>query len=385
MRTTINRHRVHIVSACHERHEDLKQSQPEQQYLYHDTLLPDGDETAHIETCEAVPLDDSSLCSEPDSAEVLTTHVIDHEDESEDEESLSHLPSATAIDENELSSHCQVTANHEHHHQNHHHHANVEPDAYLHHGLRPEFIYAEALFPINNDENEESTLLEQIGMTFASREQPQQEGEVQSCGVLVASVSSESPFQGSYIRPGDHIVAINHISCSDMSVETLQELIVRSTVNSSHHHQKDQHKKLSICVHNMYGAPSLVSSSIMKPHGIAKVGITLSRRLGDAIHVKALSDESLFGDGTLLLPKQRCLAVNGRSCEALSAHEASASIKTAVSRVTIVTEIRPTAAVTIAQYEADHHSHTMGGFWRKVMAGILAGGGPRSASKLSSL
>mmetsp|Transcript_23829 Transcript_23829/g.45362 ORF Transcript_23829/g.45362 Transcript_23829/m.45362 type:complete len:383 (+) Transcript_23829:56-1204(+) len=382
MRTTLNRHHVHIVSPCHvQQEEDIKQQQQEQQYFYDGTLL-DDDDTTHIETCEVVPLDDSSV-SEPDVADVLTTRVIFNEDENEneDEETLSHLPLATALDDNDLSSpHCSSPLST---HPEHHHHANVEPDAYLHHGLRPEFIYAEALLP-NDHDKDETLLLQQIGMTFESRQQPQQEGEAKSCGVLVASLSADSPFQGSYIRPGDHIVAINHISCADTSVEKLEELIVRSTSAALNKHH-DEHKKLSICVHNMYGAPSLVSSSIVKPSGTAKVGITLSRRYGDGIHVKALSNESLFGDGALLLPKQRCLAVNGRTCEALSAHEASAVIADTVSRVTIVTEIQRTAAVTIAQYESDHHSHLVGGFWRKVMAGILAGGGPPSASKLSSL
>ena len=354
MRTTTNGHHVRIVSPCNEP-EDMKQLQQQQEQAV--SLFED--DTTHVEACEVVPAD--SWFSEPiiehiETAEVLTTHV------SEDE-SLSHLPLVSAIlaqDDEQHGIHHPSILSLTSHEQQH----TVEPDAYLHSGSRPEFIYASTLL-LNDDE--ETCILEQIGLTFQSRAQG---------GALIASLSPDSPFQGSYVRPGDHIVAINSIACADASLEKIQELILRSSPPTYNHHN-DNKKEVTICVHNSVGAPSLVSSSIMKPNVAAKVGITLRRR-NDVIHVKGLAEDSLFG-GALLLPKQRCVAVNGVPSDHLSAHLASDLIGAAACRVTIVSEIQSNSAVTIARY-GEHV-----GFWRKVaMSAGLAGGGG-SASKLDSL
>lgn len=338
-----NAHQLHNNVAPRYEPEDLKQIQQPQEVYQDDNLVEDA---PVVETCEVVPVE-SWLCEQASSdVEVADVLTIDGTGER-----LSHLPVASAtLVRNEQYTKPSVECVTD---------AAVEPDAYLHNGARPEFIFASALLSIKGP-----CVMEQTGLSLKSRPHG---------GAFVADLSPDSLFQGSYLRPGDHVVAINNASCAEASLDKVQDLL-RSSL-SSHNDNDDDTRELSICVHNIHGAPSLVSSSIMKPSLDAKVGITLRRR-NDVIHVKALADDTLFHD-TLLMSKQRCLAVNGVPCDALSAHSASALIGATAQRVTIVSEMQPSRAVTIARYDQPV------GFWRKVaMTAGLTGGG--CASKLDS-
>lgn len=202
---------------------------------------------------------------------------------------------------------------------------------------RPEFIYASVV--INDDLSAELD----IGIHLESRP---------TGGVNVASISRTSPLWGSNIAAGDHIVAVNNLYCSNDDIERVTALITASK------------KRLSLCVHNRQGDPTLVSSSITKPKPTAKVGITLKRKNG-IISVKELTDDSLFQD-SLITPRQRCVSINGVPCEQLTAHSASELIGAAVDQVIIISEIQEYRAVTIASYGPV-------AWWRKLAAGVAFG------------
>ena len=200
-------------------------------------------------------------------------------------------------------------------------------------GVRPEFIFASTLL----DEID----IHEIGIVLERRSKG---------GVLVAGLSQQSPLLGSNIQPGDHIIAVNHVLCADHTVERVQEMIQSSK------------QKVSICVHNAKGDPTLVSNSIMKPQPSSKVGIVLRRR-NDIIRIKEMAQHSLFAD-TLMTTRQRCQSINGISTDHLSAHVTSAFIGRATSRVTIVTELQGTCAASIGVEE-----HT-GGWWHRVTSSV---------------
>lgn len=198
--------------------------------------------------------------------------------------------------------------------------------------VRPEFIFASALL--------EGTSVDDLGIALQSR--PKR-------GTVLAGFSQDSPFLGSNLQPGDHVVAINNLCCANYSLDRVQDLIGASTT------------KLSICVHNRNGDPTLVSSSVMKTHPTSKVGIALKRR-GDVIRIKLLTENSLFDD-TLVTTRQRLVSINGLPCDGgQTAHSASAIIGAASHRVTIVSEIEESCAVTIALYERT-------AWWRQVAIG----------------
>lgn len=202
-------------------------------------------------------------------------------------------------------------------------------------GIRPEFIFASALL-------HGTTTIDKIGILFDSRTKG---------GVLVAGFTVESPFLGSNIQPGDHVIAINHWLCADYSVDRVRALMQASN------------NQISLCVHNPRGDPQLVSSSIMKPNPNAKVGITLRRRF-DVIRIKEMAEDSLLMD-TLMTPQQRCRSINGVSCNQLKARTASALIGLANSRVTIITELQESCAVTIGTQEP-----ACGGWWYRITSSI---------------
>ena len=202
-------------------------------------------------------------------------------------------------------------------------------------GTRPEFLFASVLLH-EPTTTTTTTSLDDLGLVLENRSRG---------GVRIAGIMQNSPFRGTYIRPGDHIVAVNNLRCSDLSIARIEELFRASR------------DTLSICVHNAKGDPQLVSSSVMKPHPTSRVGLTLKRR-NDVIRIKELGEHSLFCD-TLLTPKQRCLWINGIPCEQLTAHAASDLIGAAKRRVTIVSQIQASCAVTIARYERV-------AWWRKV-------------------
>ena len=201
-------------------------------------------------------------------------------------------------------------------------------------GVRPEFIFASALL-------KKTSAIDEMGIVLESRAKG---------GVLVASITPESPFLGSNIQPGDHIIAVNHWLCADYSVDRVQALMQASK------------KLVSLCVHNPRGNARLVSSSIMKPEPTAKVGIILRRRY-DVIRIKEMAEDSLFVD-TLMTPRQRCRSINGVSCNQLRAHTASTIIGLANPRVTIITEPQESCAVTIGAQEP------CGGWWQRVASSI---------------
>ena len=187
---------------------------------------------------------------------------------------------------------------------------------------RPEFIFASALL-------EEGISVENLGITLQRR---------RKTGTEIGGLSPDSPFVGSNLRPGDHIIAINNWCCARYTLDRVQELIRASK------------ETLSICVHNKHGDPALVSSSIMKPHPASRVGITLKRRY-NVIRIKLMSESSLFGN-TLLTQRQRLVSINGVACgRGQTARSASDLIGAASKRVTIVSEIDESCAVTIALYE----------------------------------
>ena len=272
----------------------------------------------HIPSVSAIPLHEAAVCLSPvDSFVSMNQHETNgYHSKQEQEDDLTNSHNTTLV-------------------------PTMDRDG------RPEFIFASIVVPESSVDVDATT---NFGLVFENSAQNGKE-------VIVSRVQDDSPFLDTYVEPGDVIVAVNGISCTRINLERVQTLIRASTA------------KLSLCVRNPRGDPTIVSSSILKPQPTAKIGITLSR-CRDTMRIKHLADDSLFAD-TLLLPCQRCIAINGIPCECLSAKTASAIISSSKTRrVTIVSKVQRSRAVTLAvdQWSTDR-------WWRKVACrrGLITG------------
>ena len=155
-------------------------------------------------------------------------------------------------------------------------------------------------------------------------------------GAYVARLADDSPFLNCNIKPGDHVVAVNNVLCSGVSANRVVELINATSKGDT----------VSICVHNPSGDPYSVSCSVQKSRPTSRCGVALQTRRG-AVRVSRVDKDGLFGD-SLLMPKHRCMMINGISCSHMSSKKAADFIVSLPDRVTIVTRPEETYAMTIA-------------------------------------
>lgn len=184
---------------------------------------------------------------------------------------------------------------------------------------RPEFIWACACV---------SNIEPKLGIILKNRRKGR--------GAYVLRLADDSPFLNCNIQPGDHLVAVNNYLCSGVSAKRVVELINTTSKNGS----------VSICVHNPTGNPYSVSCSVQKSHRTARCGVALHTRRG-AVRVSRVDKDGLFGD-SLLMPRHRCMMINGISCSHMSSKTAADFIVSLPDRVTIVTRPEETYAMTIA-------------------------------------
>lgn len=206
--------------------------------------------------------------------------------------------------------------------------------------MRAEFLYASAILPAGGS----------AGIHLQARS---------NFGVSIRCFDEDSPLRGSNIHPGDHVIAINNLSCADADLARVEKLIASSTGS------------ISVCVHNLKGDPHLVSSSVQKPNVSAKVGLTMKTREG-VVYFNKIYKGGLFGK-SLLMPQHRCVVINGVSCNHIDARMVGEIIAEAKDRVTIVSKPQTSQsqeayATTIALYE--HQK-----WWKNVLfgAGVAAG------------
>eukprot|EP00977_Amphora_coffeiformis_P023426 scaffold13351_cov200-Amphora_coffeaeformis.AAC.7 len=184
---------------------------------------------------------------------------------------------------------------------------------------RPEFIFASAC--VSDTERK-------LGIFLKNRRKGR--------GAYVVRLADDSPFLNCNIQPGDHVVAVNNYLCSGVKAKRVVELINTTSKNGT----------VSICVHNPTGNPYSVSCSVQKSHQTARCGVALQTRRG-AVRVSRVDKDGLFGD-SLLMPRHRCMMINGISCSHMSSKTAADFIVSLPDRVTIVTRPEESYAMTIA-------------------------------------
>jgi predicted metalloprotease with PDZ domain len=207
--------------------------------------------------------------------------------------------------------------------------------------MRAEFLYASAFLPSNGE----------AGIRFEERT---------NFGVAIKDFDDFSPLRGSGIRPGDHVIAINCISCAEIKDLSFIQKLISSSKST-----------ISICVHNKHGNPHLVSSSVQKPTASSKVGITMKTKRG-TVYINQVYKDGLFAQ-SLLMPGHRLFAINGNSC-IMDAEAVAQIIASSNERVTIVSKPQmycrqeESYAVTLALCE--HKT-----WWKNVLfgAGVAAG------------
>jgi hypothetical protein len=212
---------------------------------------------------------------------------------------------------------------------------------------RPGIIFANAIKP---------TVDSWVGLHFRARDG----------GVYISRIADDSLFRDCNFMVGDRVVAVNHISCSDAKKATPVVKLLHKTCmpgtdgsgsqqgSSSSSSSSLEARTVSICVHNQQGDPRTISTSIQKPDRLTPLGIHLvnKRRSGDetgagsssSLKVTRIDANSLFAN-SLLLPRQRCLYMNGMPCNHWSAQEAADFIRAVPDRVTIISE------------QPSHHQH----------------------------
>ena len=183
---------------------------------------------------------------------------------------------------------------------------------------RPEFIFASA--SIADPERK-------LGIFLKNRRKG---------GATVVRLAKDSPFLGSNIQPGDHVVAVNNVLCSGVSASRVVQLINSTSKDGI----------VSICVHNATGDPYSVSCSVQKPDPSTRVGVALQMRRG-AVRISRVDKNGLFGN-SLLMPHHRCMMINGISCNHMSSKKAADFIVSLPDRVTIVSRPQESYAMTIA-------------------------------------
>lgn len=161
---------------------------------------------------------------------------------------------------------------------------------------RPQYIFASARFT-------GCVIKKNLGIQLKTRRR--MNGLV--CGTVVSGISEDSPFYGCNIQPGDHVVSVNNFLCSSVKSGRVLELL-RST--------KQQDDVVSICLYNAKGDPNTVSSSVMKPDRTTKVGVALQMTRG-AVRTSRVDKDGLFAN-SLLMPRHRCMMINGISCSHVS-------------------------------------------------------------------
>jgi hypothetical protein len=224
---------------------------------------------------------------------------------------------------------------------------------------RPQIIFANAIKPTPDA---------LVGLHFCAR----------NGAVYIARISDDSIFRGCCnLQVGDRVVAVNGTSCIGAKnvkqvVKLLQKKSSKSkawskkrssssssspTKESSSSPQEQQQdpasssssleaRTVSIVVRNEKGDPRTVSTSIQKPDRFTRVGVALVNKRG-SLKVTRIDPDSLFSN-SLLLPRHRCLHINGMPCDHLGSAEAAKFILAAPDRVTIISQPHQHAAMVIS-------------------------------------
>jgi hypothetical protein len=191
---------------------------------------------------------------------------------------------------------------------------------------RPGIIYANAFKP---------TLDSFVGLRFRARDG----------AVYISRIADDSLFRDCNFMVGDRVVAVNNISCiGEKKATPVVKLLHKTMTGGQQESSQDdptslEARTVSICVHNEQGDRRTVSTSVQKPNRFTPVGVSLVNKRGGrgSLQVTRIDPGSLFSD-TLLLPHQRCLYINGMSCDYCSSQEAANVILNAPDRVTIISE-----------------------------------------------
>lgn len=155
--------------------------------------------------------------------------------------------------------------------------------------------------------------------------------------VYISHISPGSPLGRVNLKPGDRVLSINGKSVVKSSIQKAKALVDKAESD------------VALVVHNEGGDPSLVSSSVQKPTTQKRVGICLRNNRG-AVYVSRLNDDGLFV-GSLLTADQRCIQVNGTSCEALHSMGVADLIAQSKDFVTIVSRPKKDVAMVLGSHQ----------------------------------
>jgi predicted metalloprotease with PDZ domain len=152
--------------------------------------------------------------------------------------------------------------------------------------------------------------------------------------VYISRIEDDSLFCDCNLAVGHRVVAVNNFSCIGVKEVKLVVELLHKTAERPQDPTSLAARTVSICVHNEQGDPRTVSSCIQKPDPSTHAGVSLVNKRG-YLQVNRIDPDSLFAN-SLLLPRQRCVHINGMSCAHWTSQEAAKFILDAPDRVTIV-------------------------------------------------
>lgn len=169
--------------------------------------------------------------------------------------------------------------------------------------------------------------------------------------VYIKRIARDSIFCSSNLEAGDRLLSVNGVAVGQ-AVKAARLIAAADTT-------------VTLIVHNIGGHSGSYSSSVQKPSPDAVLGIGFQNKQG-TLYISRVDEDGLFGD-CLLLPRHRCILVNGIPVQ--NSRQAADIAAKARDVVTIDSRPPDTSTALVVACETQQQ------WWSRVavVAGVVAG------------